>query len=134
MNFDEAEPIIEKMLETRRRKWTLYAISGFFDFNDVKSIIKTHIWKKFSQFDQTKPLENWVSVIINNQIRNLRRNMYDNYSRPCLKCAENQGDNLCAIFGKQNSECNIYAKWEKDKKGDYCIDKEKGAPDPLQWK
>ena len=56
------------------------------------------------------------SRIISNQIKNLVRNNYGNYSRPCLKCAAAESSDLCKIYGKQDSTCPLYANWEKTKK------------------
>jgi|ERR1017187_5333680 DNA-directed RNA polymerase specialized sigma24 family protein len=115
LSFEECFDVIDTEIKKRRSKWTLTAIS-WMDFDDVSQIIKMHIHKKWKQYDSSKPLCPWLNVIITNQIKNLRRNVYDNNSRPCLKCAAAESDNLCSIYGKQCSSCPLYAKWEKTKK------------------
>lgn len=85
------------------------------DFDDVSQIIRIHIYKKWSQYNPHKPLAPWLNVIISNQIRNLIRNIYSNYTRPCLKCAAAIDENKCKIYGNQCNSCPLYAYWEKHK-------------------
>lgn len=116
-SFESCLPIIDNELRKRRHKWTLHAVV-FMDWCDVEQQIRLHIWKKWYQYDPTKQLVNWVNKIISNQISNIRRNLYDSHARPCLKCKENQGNNLCAYTksGIQDNSCPLYADWEKTKK------------------
>lgn len=118
--FEECYDIINQLLETHRSKWHIAAIPSI-DFDDVKQIIKVHIWKKWHLYEQHLPLEPWANRIIINQLRNLRRNVLDAFSRPCLKCAENEGNDLCRAFVKQCNSCPLYAKWEKRKKRAYNL-------------
>lgn len=113
--FEEALPIIDKILKARQHKWQLRAVSSM-DYDDVSQLCRIHIWKKWEQYDQTQKLEPWVSRIITRQVINLIRNVYSSHSRPCLKCAENQGGDLCGAFGKQCAECPLFALWERTKK------------------
>jgi DNA-directed RNA polymerase specialized sigma24 family protein len=118
--FEESINIIDGLISKRKYKWNIHAIS-YMDFDDVSQIIRIHIYKKWNQYDPLQPLEPWVNKIISNQIRNLRRNVYDANARPCLRCAENQGNDLCAAFGKQCSDCPLYLKWETGKKRAYNV-------------
>lgn len=86
------------------------------DFKDVSQILRIHIYKKWGLYDPNKPLEPWLNRIITNQIKNLIRNNYGNYSRPCLKCAAAESEDLCSIYTKQCNACPLYANWEKGKK------------------
>lgn len=113
--FEEALPIIDKILQARKGKWQLRAVSSM-DYDDVSQLCRIHIWKKWEQYDPTQKLEPWVSRIITRQVINLIRNVYSSHSRPCLKCAENQGGDLCGAFGKQCAECPLFALWERTKK------------------
>jgi hypothetical protein len=113
--FEESIPIIQKELQKRRHKWQLHAIA-WMDWSDVEQIILTHLFIKWVQYNPELPLVNWVNRIISNQITNVRRNLYDAYSRPCLKCPEAQGVEHCAIYQVQCNKCPLYAKWEKTKK------------------
>jgi DNA-directed RNA polymerase specialized sigma24 family protein len=120
--FEDKSEIIAKAINKKRGKWQLSAIA-WMDFDDVSQIIKLHIYKKWSMWDQGKPLEPWIGRIISNQLKNLIRNNYTNYVRPCLSCPHNGGDDQCLIShnGLQNNSCLLYAKWEKQKKTGYNI-------------
>ena len=120
--FEEKCDIIDKAILKKKNKWHLTAIT-WMDFDDVCQIIKLHIYKKWDMWDQQKPLEPWVGRVIANQIKNLIRNNYTNYARPCLSCVHNTGEDGCAISptGFQQNFCHIYAKWEKSKKSGFDL-------------
>jgi hypothetical protein len=120
--FEDKIDIICKAINKKRSKWQLNAIT-WMDFDDVAQIIKLHIYKKWSMWDQSKPLEPWIGRIISNQLKNLIRNNYTNYVRPCLSCPHNMGEDQCSLTpnGLQNNICLLYAKWEKTKKSGYDL-------------
>lgn len=115
--FEDCSDIIDEAIQKQRGKWHLDALA-WLDYDDVAQIIKLHIYTKWDMWDQSRPLEPWISVIINRQILNLRRNLYGNYARPCLKCEFSCGDNGCSITPEkiQNNRCVLYRKWSKRKK------------------
>ena len=78
ITFEEKSEIVIKAINKKRNKWQLTAIA-WMDFDDVSQIIKLHIYKKWSMWDQSKPLEPWIGRIIANQLKNLIRNNYTNY-------------------------------------------------------
>lgn len=106
---------IDREIYKRRHKWSLTAIA-WMDFEDVAQILRIHIFKKWYLYDSEKPLAPWLNRIISNQIKNLIRNNYGNFSRPCLKCAAAESEDSCAIYEKQSGSCPLYAHWEKTKK------------------
>ena len=114
-NFEECISEIDTEINKRRGKWSLSAIS-WMDYEDVSQILRIHIYKKWHLYDQSKPLAPWLNRIISNQIKNLVRNNYGNYARPCLKCAASEGGDLCSIYGKQDSTCPLFSNWEQGKK------------------
>lgn len=118
MTFEEGLPVINKELAKRKHKWMLKALP-WFGYEDVEQIIRIHIFKKWHLYDQTRPLAHWVNSIITSQIRNIIRNNYSNFSRPCLKCPAFEGENLCAIYQVQCTECPWYAKWVQKRKAAY---------------
>lgn len=122
ITFEEKLPVIENEIRKRKNKWQLNILK-WLSFEDVEQIIKIHIHKKWHMWDQSKALEPWVSRIISNQIRNLIRNNYTNYVRPCASCVHNLGDDYCAISknGLQNKDCSLFAAWDKSKKHGYNI-------------
>ncbi len=122
LTFEDCYPIIEKILNKNKKKWQLYAIT-WMDYDDIKQIVAIHIYKKWHLFDQTKPVEPWVARIVSNQIKNLIRNHYNNFARPCLGCPFNQGGELCSFTKTniQDSSCVLYKNWTIKKQGAFNI-------------
>ncbi len=115
LSFEDCIDIINSEIAKKRGKWTLTSLS-YLDYDDVSQIIRIHIWKKWHLYDQTKPLVPWLSIVISHQIRNLIRNHYSNYSRPCVKCDASEGSDGCKIYNIQCAQCPLYADWEKKKR------------------
>jgi RNA polymerase sigma factor (sigma-70 family) len=129
LKYEECYTIIEEELNKRRGKWFLTSLA-WIDFDDVKQIISTHLYKKWTQWDQARPLRPWLNRIISNQLKNILRNYYSNYAKPCLNCPFNQSGvteegemGLCGFTESKSQcgECPLYAKWEKTKKSAYDI-------------
>tara|TARA_A100001201_G_scaffold90899_1_gene79500 strand:+ start:905 stop:1585 length:681 start_codon:yes stop_codon:yes gene_type:complete len=118
LKFEDCIESIDVEISKRRSRWNLTALS-WMDFDDVSQIIRVHIFKKWHLYDQSKSLAPWINTLISNQIKNLIRNNYGNYCRPCLKCAAAESDSLCYIYGTQNSSCPLFAQWERTKKAAY---------------
>ena len=55
-------------------------------FEDVEQIIRVHIYQKWSQWDQKRDLKPWINKIITNQFKNILRNYYLNFAKPCSSC------------------------------------------------
>ena len=127
LKFEDCIEQIDVEINKRRGRWNLTALS-WMDFDDVSQIIRVHIFKKWLLYDQSKSLAPWINTLISNQIKNLIRNNYGNYCRPCLKCAAAESESLCYIYGTQNSSCPLFAQWEKTKKAAYLTK----LPSPLE--
>lgn len=120
LKFEDCIGDINDSLNRQRKKWTLTAIQ-WMDYDDVCQIIRLHIYKKWKMWDQKRPIKPWLNTIITNQRINLIRNIYGNFSRPCLKCAAAEDSNLCSIYTTQCSKCPLYNNWLKNKKPAYDI-------------
>jgi len=130
IRFEDRYDIIEAQVEKRKGKWFLKAIS-WISWDDVSQIIKTHVYNKWHLWDQKRPLEPWLNRIISNQIKNILRNYYSNFIRPCNQCPFNTSgaidnineENYCSWTktGRQDGSCPLYAKWEKTKKSSFAI-------------
>lgn len=122
-SFESCLGIIDNLLNRRRYKWQIRAIV-WMDFEDIKQIIKLHLFKKWHLYDPNQPLEPWVAKVISSQMINLSRNVYYSNARPCLRCPSNQGNNLCELTksGEQDSSCSIFRRWEKSKKASFDIE------------
>jgi len=118
LKFEDCIQEIDVEICKRKNKWNLTALA-WMDFDDVSQILRIHIFKKWHLFDQTKKLVPWINRIISNQIKNLIRNHYGNYVRPCVKCAAAEGEDLCVIYGKQCADCPLFKNWYKNKKSAY---------------
>jgi len=130
--FEDKHKEIDIEIKKRRGKWFLDSLA-WFDFSDVEQIIRAHIFKKWDQWDQSRALAPWINKIITNQMKNILRNNYSNFVRPCLSCPFNQSrcsdspginpGSLCGFTssGEQDSECPLYSKWERTKKSAYDI-------------
>ena len=120
--FEDKLQEIETALERKRSKWDLDALA-YVDYDDIKQIIMHHIHKKWHLWDQSKPIEPWLSRVVSNQFKNLLRNHYGNYARPCLRCPYNLGGTECSKTksGEQDGSCAKYKEWEGKKKAAYDI-------------
>ena len=128
--YEDKSDEIDLEVRKRRGKWFLDSLA-WFDFEDEEQIVKAHIHKKWHQWDQRRSLKPWINKIITNQMKNILRNNYSNFVRPCLNCPFNQScatkdggeASLCGFTktGLQDSSCPLYAKWERTKKSAYGI-------------
>lgn len=120
--YEDLSLEIDELLLKYKAKWQLKSLS-WLDYDDVCQIIRSHIYKKWHLWDQTRPFKPWASMLISNQIKNLIRNNYSNYAKPCLKCPYFLSNEECAFTesGKQDSSCDTYAKWQKKKEKAYNI-------------
>jgi len=112
--FEDCIDLINQEINKRKSKWNLSSIA-WMDFDDVAQIIRIHLYQKWKQYDPTKPMLPWISIIITNQIRNLVRNHYTNYARPCLRCDAAIDTDGCKIYKEQCEACPLYAHWKKNK-------------------
>ena len=128
--YEDKFEVIDNEIRKRYYKWHLHALA-WLAFDDVSQIIRAHIYNKWDQWDQSRPIEPWVNKIISNQLKNILRNNYSNFARPCVSCKHNQSkeqaagqvSNLCSLTssGLQSDECPDYAKWYKTRKQAYDI-------------
>tara|TARA_Y100001963_G_scaffold90293_1_gene124536 strand:- start:1270 stop:1980 length:711 start_codon:yes stop_codon:yes gene_type:complete len=118
--FEESFDFINQEIRKRTGKWSLSSLN-WIDYDDVSQIIRLHIYEKWHLYDVNKPLGPWLNRIISNQIKNLIRNHYGNFTRPCLKCEAADGEASCKIYKEQCSDCPLYEKWERSKKSAYNI-------------
>jgi DNA-directed RNA polymerase specialized sigma24 family protein len=82
------------------------------DYDDIKQIIMTHIYRKWHLWDQKKPIEPWLSRVVSNQFKNLLRNYYGNYANPCPDHGLHYHDQC---------NCEICKKWRQSKKSAYDV-------------
>lgn len=131
IRFEDKYEIILEQIAKRRGQWYLKAIN-WISWDDVVQIILSHIHQKWHLWDQKRSIEPWLNKIISNQIKNLLRNHYSNFIRPCTSCPfnssgaidnNNDSANTCSWTktGKQDSTCPLFKKWERTKKASFHI-------------
>lgn len=125
-SFEDKKDVVDNEIRKRRNKWFLDSLS-YIDYDDVSQIIRAHIHKKWYLWRQDEPLEPWIHRIISNQIKNLVRNHYGSFAKPCINCPFNESldaeGNECG-FTKSSTQCNecpLFAKWSRSKKNAYDI-------------
>lgn len=119
--YEEMYSRINTVIQKNKHRYQLEGVT-WMDWEDVAQIIRTHIYKKWHMWDASKQLEPWINRIAINQIKNIVRNNWSNYVRPCLKCEFYKGDDLCGKLrsGNIGPACLPYKKWMKGKR--YAID------------
>jgi hypothetical protein len=120
INFEKYISLIDSEISKRRNRWTLHALS-WLDFDDVSQIVRIHAYNKLHLYDESKPILPWINRLISNQIKNIIRNNYGNYTRPCLKCAASLGEHGCRIYNEQCEKCPLFKNWAKNKKAAYDL-------------
>jgi len=122
LTYEDKSAELEDILVKYRAKWQLDALA-WLDYSDVCQIIRFHIFKKWHLWDQERPFKPWAAMVASHQIKNLIRNHYSNFTKPCLRCEHNLGGDGCAISknGLQNEQCAMYAKWKKKKESAYNL-------------
>ncbi len=125
IKYEDRIEDINAEIKKRKNKWFLDSIP-WISFEDVEQIIRVHIYQKWDQWDQKRDLKPWINKIITNQFKNILRNYYLNFAKPCSSCpfdSSASGDNLCSFTksGVQDSSCPLYAKWTKSKKNAHDV-------------
>jgi len=120
--YEDLIPEIEELLNRYRAKWQLNSIA-WLDYDDVCQIIRIHIHKKWHLWDQKRAFKPWASMLINNQIKNLIRNHYGNFAKPCLRCSFYLGGDECAFTKskEQDDECDDFSKWRTKKQSAFNL-------------
>jgi hypothetical protein len=125
IRYEDEIDVINEEISKRKNKWFLDSMP-WISFEDVEQIIRVHIYQKWDQWDQKRDLKPWINKIITNQFKNILRNYYLNFAKPCSNCPFDTsigGDNLCSFTksGAQDSSCPLYKKWEKNKKSAHDV-------------
>lgn len=120
--YEDLVPEIEELLNRYRAKWQLNSIA-WLDYDDVSQIIRTHIYKKWHLWDQKRAFKPWASMLISNQIKNLIRNHYGNFAKPCLRCSFYLGGDECGFTKskEQDDECSDFSKWKNKKQNAFNL-------------
>lgn len=115
LTFENCIQIIDEEVRKRKHKWKLSFLTHM-DYDDVSQIVKLHIYHKWNKYDQKKPLIPWLNRVITNQIKNISRNNFINFAKPCLQCPHAMKNDGCKIYGEQGMDCSLFKRWAKNKK------------------
>lgn len=126
LKFEDCIVKIDEELRRQSHKWTVSL--PHLGYEDVSQIIRNHIHAKWHQYKQTMSLGPWVARIISTQIKNLMRNNFASFAKPCHNCPfsereESDGTGGCMITpdGTQCNDCPLFARWAASKKDKYNI-------------
>lgn len=118
--FEQQLGVIQREISKRKSRWTLVAIP----FEDVSQMVIIRIFKKYHLFEPEKgEFSHWVNKVISSAIKNILRDNYLKYNRPCLGCAKNLGGDTCSYTpsSKQCEECPLFARWKKNKEQHFNV-------------
>ena len=125
LSFKECYPTLEKMVSKKVKNW--HVGIAWYDAQDVKQEILTHIEKQWGKWEQSKSnVERYWQSVIHNQFINKLRDWHFKYQPPCVKCPYNvvsfdatEAKALCSRpngSGVKDCGCELYAKWSKTKR------------------
>jgi DNA-directed RNA polymerase specialized sigma24 family protein len=125
IKYEDKIDVINQEIRKRKNKWFLDSMP-WISFEDVEQIIRIHIYQKWGKWDQSRELKPWINKIISNQFKNILRNFYLNFAKPCSSCpfdSSSEGEMLCTFTksGQQDKSCPLYAKWVKSKKSAHDV-------------
>ncbi len=121
LTFEDRYDDICHWTDKRRAKWTLNAVP----WEDARQMILIRVNEEYPKFDPLRgEFSHWLNRVISNKIKNIWRDNFTSYSRPCiLGCAFNTGGTSCSktSTGTQCAECPLYADWQKKKEAHFNV-------------
>jgi len=125
IRYEDMSDVVDQEIRKRKNKWFLDSVP-WISFEDVEQIIRVHIYQKFDQWDQKRDLKPWINKIITNQFKNILRNYYLNFAKPCASCPFDgtaTAENSCLFTksGVQDNSCPLFKKWSKYKKNAHDV-------------
>lgn len=125
VRYEDMSDVVDQEIRKRKHKWFLDSVP-WISFEDVEQIIRVHIYQKFDQWDQKRDLKPWINKIITNQFKNILRNYYLNFAKPCASCpfdGSATAENSCLFTksGVQDHSCPLFKKWSKYKKNAHDV-------------
>ncbi len=101
IDMEEVRKIMKKIIsrQTRNKKFPGY------DQADIEQEVWIIALKSLDKYNSGRGnLENFLSVCVNNGLRNLHRDKYFRTEKPCVSCE---------FFDKEKKECTIFAEEDK---------------------
>jgi hypothetical protein len=91
MTEDQVVEIINNVVNRLARKF----VFGYFDVDEIKQYGRQFAIEAMPDYDEKRPLENFLWTHVHNRLCNLKRNKYERLSKPCAKCAARNDGSLC---------------------------------------
>lgn len=90
---------------------------GYHDIEDMKQQAAIFAIEGLKNYDNKRPLENFLWTHVRNRLFNYKRNNYQRPDKPCLSCPLydaqfRMSHNQCTKFVNKN-ECELFDTWEK---------------------
>lgn len=119
LTYEDCSAAIDKEIRKRQHKWLYTHI----EWEDVAQTIRAKIALRWGYWDQTRPLAPYVNRIITRHLQNLVRDSYAKLTKPCIKCAGNEGENFCRFTASktQCEQCPLYAEWQKSRESAFNV-------------
>ena len=119
-HYEKNIQVVNECLSSQKRKWTENSVP-WKQWEDVEQDIRIHLYNKWHLYDPEKPLKPWILKIINNQVFNIKRNIWGKFAKPCTSCDASLPSNMCKLFTYQSEECPQYSHWQKNKEIAYNL-------------
>lgn len=112
---DEADFL--KALNNISRKLAYKFKFGYHDTDDMKQQITVFALEGLKNYDNKRPLENFLWTHVRNRLFNYKRDNYQRPSKPCLSCplydpGLKKSDSGCTQYANKN-DCDLYSSWLK---------------------
>lgn len=110
MTEDEVVNIINNVANRLARKFKF----GYHDIEDMKQQARLYAWEGMENYDNTRPLENFLWTHVHNRLFNFKRDKYERPNKPCVECKQYIGG-TCHIYDDLE-ECVSYKYWKTKNK------------------
>lgn len=90
---------------------------GYHSYEDMKQQISIFAIEGLKNYDNTRPLENFLWTHIRNRLFNYKRDNYQRPDKPCYSCPLYdsrliKSSNGCTKYTDKN-DCDLYSEWSK---------------------
>lgn len=105
-----------KVLDTISKKLIYKFKFGYHDIEDMKQQAAIFALEGLENYDNSRPLENFLWTHVHNRLFNFKRDKYFRPDNICATCPfydpkNLKSDNQCAKF-KNKNDCDIYSQWQ----------------------
>jgi hypothetical protein len=98
-----------QILENISKKLAYKFKFGYHDIEDMKQQISIFALEGLKNYDNKRPLENFLWTHVRNRLFNYKRDNYQRPDKPCLTCPFYQKQ-LCTKYSNKN-DCELYSNW-----------------------